>query len=528
MSADMLRRWFTGAFVLLACAGAALQAQQPDSATVSGTVTNSVTGEPILRAHVALRGPAGRNGQNFAVLSDADGKFTMTPVPPGTYTLVGERIGFLSFGIGGVTVAAGDLKTDFKLKLTPTGAVSGRVLDSQGEPVQGAIVRVESSAGSQTANTDEQGRYRVFGLRPGKYRVQAKPERQGFGVEVRTDGSKDVHHAATYYSDALTRAGARLVDVTPAGELAGIDIRLAVTPVISISGRVSGLGAKQRATVEVTSAGDREDGPPAVVRADGTFLVSPVDPGKYYVVAWSGSGVNPLRSAPLEVEVAGTDIEHLELELIPAFDIAGKVVFDDPASRTPPQNAGRPTAGQGPSRVPLTRQLMLQGLPGITGTNLTAPLEDDDSFSLKKVSPGRFHVIFPWGFVRAVRVGDTETEGSILNLRGGASGPVTIYVGTLMAQISGTVTDSNGPAADARVILMSDRSEAPNIRVANTKPDGTYTFGDVPPGKYQIACVERDFYPNPTLDSALDDYAEVAQAVELRSGDKITKDLRRK
>ena len=77
-----------------------------------------------------------------------------------------------------VTLAAGDRKEDLKLKLTPTGAITGRILDAEGEPIPGADVRAEGPRGSYQASSDEQGRYRIGGLNPGKYRIRAAPKRQ--------------------------------------------------------------------------------------------------------------------------------------------------------------------------------------------------------------------------------------------------------------------------------------------------------------------------------------------------------------
>jgi hypothetical protein len=61
------------------------------------------------------------------------------------------------------------------------------------------------------------------------------------------------------------------------------------------------------------------------------------------------------------------------------------------------------------------------------------------------------------------------------------------------------------------------------------KADGTYSFVALPPGKYTLAATDADFNPNryePGL--ALEDYEDVAESIDLRPGDKITKDLKRK
>lgn len=69
--------------------------------------------------------------------------------------------------------------------LEPGASASGRVFDRDHEPVAGATVRAipdrtagrALKKGAIVATTDEQGRYQVFGLSPGKLRVWARHER---------------------------------------------------------------------------------------------------------------------------------------------------------------------------------------------------------------------------------------------------------------------------------------------------------------------------------------------------------------
>ncbi len=57
----------------------------------------------------------------------------------------------------------------------PTGAIEGTVTDPQGSIVQGAAVAVRNAAtnSTRTANTDDNGRYRVSQLAPGTYEIKA-------------------------------------------------------------------------------------------------------------------------------------------------------------------------------------------------------------------------------------------------------------------------------------------------------------------------------------------------------------------
>ena len=532
--------------LLVLCASLPAQLVLPGAApaSVSGVVTNSLTGEPVLRAHVVLHsytvGPDGVP-QTYGALTNQEGKFTITQLPPGRYVASADRAGFvmlpktvsaLNFNF---PLAAGDKKEDLNLILTPAGAIIGRVLDAAGEPVANALVQAEGNEGGETAATDEQGRYRIGGLRPGKYRLHASPRPSQFSSEVRTDGSEDLHYSSTYYPDSLARASARRLDVGPAAELSGIDIRLVRTGILSVSGKVSGMpGGVTPTGIEMTREGENGyGGPQSTVKPDGSFTISPMDPGKYTLaaVSYGRSPLHNLRSAPVEIEVAGTNLEHIELRMIPPFEVPGQVRFDDERARLPQQRPARQS--QPPAAQPAVppRQIHLKAVLGFQGDALAAEIGADDSFTLENVLPGRFHVLLSWGpaYVRSVRIGSTETEGDILDVCNGPAGPVTIAVSSLMCQISGTVYDSNGPAANIRVVLVPEAGGGRGLQSTPVKADGTYSFVALPPGKYTLAATDADFNPNRyERGVALEDYEDVAESIDLRPGDKITKDLKRK
>src|SRR5581483_11553554 len=197
---------------LAACVVAAAQTPADRTASVQGIITNSMTGEPLLRAHISLRlmptGPQQANTQKrFGALTTAEGKFSITGIDPGRYMVALDKVGYvalLSPSEGQINLVAGEKKEDLKLKLIPTGAITGRVLTADGEPVENAIVSVDFSTGQgSTGHTDEKGQYRIGGLAPGRYRVRATLETLPVPAEIRTDGTKEVHYAATYYPSAL-------------------------------------------------------------------------------------------------------------------------------------------------------------------------------------------------------------------------------------------------------------------------------------------------------------------------------------
>src|SRR5437773_1658737 len=165
------------------------EAAPPPAGLIAGRVLAADSGRPVKRARVfatATELPGGR-----AMLTDENGVFDLTELPAGRYTLTVSKSGFISLSYGqrrplqaGTPLQLGDgqqLKgVDFQL---PRGsAIAGRVLDEDGDAMPGVAVRVMryqyqqgerrlTPAGS--AQTDDRGQYRVWGLMPGDYYVSA-------------------------------------------------------------------------------------------------------------------------------------------------------------------------------------------------------------------------------------------------------------------------------------------------------------------------------------------------------------------
>jgi hypothetical protein len=78
---------------------------------LGGTVTNALTGGPILGATVTANG--------YAATTDAGGHYTITDVPPGTYTVTASATGYESASQHTITVVAGEYTTvNFALRVT--------------------------------------------------------------------------------------------------------------------------------------------------------------------------------------------------------------------------------------------------------------------------------------------------------------------------------------------------------------------------------------------------------------------------
>ena len=505
-------------------------------ASLSGAVTNSVTGSPVLRAHVSINLNSDGSEQQYGAITNGEGQFTMAQLPPGRYTVSVDRAGFVmprnpaGTSFTEVKLSPGDKKENFKLTLVPTGAISGRVFDAAGEPIQGVRVTAESGNGEGGA-TDDNGQFRIGGLQPGKYRIKAAPQTMPLPPETRTDGTTDVNYSPTYYPGSLAEKQAARVEVQAAAELTGIDIRLVRTPIVSVSGRVSGLppGARN-VSIDVqrhSGMGDSSQSG-SIVKPDGTFAIWRLDPGKYTLVAaiWGQYGQNRLQSAPVEIEVAGVNLEHIDMRMIPPFDLPVQIHFEDDQARQVPQPPAQP--GQPPRPAPI-RRVSLEPLIGAQMPRLTADIEAGDSATLEKVQPGLYHLAISWrpAYVKSIRIGSVESEGDTLDVRNGPVGPVTLLVSSNACEVSGTVSDSQAPAQGVQVALVrSMESGRPDFHMVSTAADGTYKFGGVPPGKYKLLIVEDNALSIILRGQSTEDDEDTVESLDLHAGDKITKDLK--
>ena len=496
------------------------------TAAVDGIATNSLTGAPLPRVHVTLRDPGDAAARPYGALTTEDGKFSIQSIKPGTYVVTGSRMGFAMARGARLTLRlkAEDRNGDLRLQLTPTGAISGRVMDAEGEPLEGASVTVDGSSVRNEFTTDQDGHFRIGGLAPGKYRVRTRHESFYTPIisvrpEIRADGSVEVHNATTYYPGVLTAKQAGKVEVKPGEETSDIDIRLVGVPFVRVSGKALGMrpGAKQPfADVRMPDSCC----PGVQLNSEGRFEIWGLDPGKYTVSArWEGTeGVETkmgrlVLTAPVAFEVAGSNVDNLELRVVPDSDIAGRLVFETPDGTHPVAD----------------RKIVL-------GPEASAAVDADDTFQLKKISAGRYVVRLSWDtvYVKSMQLGSQSIDGSVLDLSNGSgSAALTLLLSPARGSVSGTVRDDKGNPAAARVVLARDEDAGGfPARYASTQKDGVYSFPNLPPGNYKLVAVSEDdadlIAPRPGgSEPDLSDYEDTMESVEIRGVEKVSKDLKR-
>ena len=291
-------------------------AQAPETkAAISGSVVRATTGEPIVRATITLThvsgpgnglaprgganagGPAagarGRGGQpqqqslNVTATTDDQGRFQFKDLEAGSYRIVAARNGFArqeygqrSFNRPGtvLNVGAGQTINDVAFKLIPAGTISGRVMDSNGEPLVGVTIQALRSTYDATgkralqpaasARTNDLGEYRLYWINPGRYFVNANSARSFidlinsgasqaasqaqspqaaqaasqaatlFGPASNPNEVTDTGFGLTFYPGTTDASRAIAVDLPSGGELRAIDFTLVRTQRVKLSGRV--------------------------------------------------------------------------------------------------------------------------------------------------------------------------------------------------------------------------------------------------------------------------------------------------
>lgn len=501
--------------------------------SLGGRVTAAQSGEPVAGALVRLYGPT-----QLAACTLDDGRFEFDDLRPGPYRVVVSRAGFLEQTYGAkrpglhlpgrfIRVRSGAPVFDVDVTLSREGVVSGQVTDDAGAPVPDVAVyvgRVAFVRGSRrlAANTyrpaksDDEGRYRVHGLTPGRYFVWAVPAASSLDVPV--VGPRPEASLTTYYPDTTESAASTPLELGPGEHRSAIDIRLQRGRWAAVSGVLSGVNevASGQATISVMRHTVGLDGASthaishSRTGADGSFRFDSIPPGSYVLLAYrSRDGHTLLARMPLIVE--GADIEGLLLRA-GSSRIHGRLVFDEPL----PEQA--------------LEQFAVLMAPEIGDPVLPSPLVSPGGQFEAETLPGRYRLrVGPrdrrWWVRRITSGGDDVTDAGVV-LVDGRTTEVVVEIGSRPSRLVGRVLDRLGQVSSPGMAFVfpvdPDLWLLPRSRyvvAVPAGPEGIFTVQGLPPGEYLVAAIEDPIElfaggVNPELLAALRPRATAVRLVE--------------
>src|SRR6266566_1754951 len=238
------------------------QDQPAEEASLSGTITDSVTGATLDKVQV-LAESSDDHLPPASTTTDEKGNFTLVHLHPGEYRMKAVRNGYLQTYYGArradskgimLTLGPGLEQKGLQLKLLPFAVVAGSVRDPEGEPLADARVALiavsyrngirQLRATGQYATTDDLGQYRIPYVRPGHYYVRAGPRQPD-------DWRTPVNHSPketpapeclvpTFHPAAREVAVARKIEVAAGDRFTGADVTVLRSRPFRVRVRIEG------------------------------------------------------------------------------------------------------------------------------------------------------------------------------------------------------------------------------------------------------------------------------------------------
>ena len=520
---------------------------QPGMARIEGNIVRADNGSPVAGATVELQ-PAGQHPpdtNSYEATTDFQGRFSFPAVTPSDYRLVASTYaaGYVITAWGKnsanprgapISVKAGQRLNDVRIAMTPTGSITGRVIDGDGEPVPRAQVLALRTAFRdgkkvlklvQSVPANDLGEYRLFWLPPGNYYVSAKPETPGRrastsivilpGVETTYELSTDPTivrrplegggmaedvYVPVYYSGAIDPRNARTLEVRPGQNLGGVQIdvsfgrlpgrHLRGTVINAMTGRPA---PYTRITVVSPNSSDMSFVPNAQTDASGRFDVAGVAPGKYFLSA-TPFMPNPNRAGALNldrnaapafmpIEVGESDVEDLRITVGPFINLTGRIVLE----------------GRGPddpdlARLRLTNNRETAAGPSIRiGLPVSQPQQVSGTIS-SVLGPGQYEFTIAGltqnMYVKSLRLGSIDLLAGPIVLNSQPQGQVEALIGMDAGSVSGTALNvKRDRVTGATVVLVPNaprRERRDLYRVATSDASGNFQFQGVEPGSYRV------------------------------------------
>jgi hypothetical protein len=489
---------------------APLSQQQPPRDT-----SLSTSGTAIVRGHVIAGDTGAPIPEAFIILSSDDdhpssythtderGQFEIRSVVPGVYHLQvlppEYRSRYLGRVFGGedvwghgraIEIAAGEVRDGIDVVLPASAAVSGRVLDEAGEPLARVSVRAirvlanggrSDPVGNGTLQTDDLGRFRLFGLPEGDYLLEATPE----PIYMRAKDSSSPAFVATFYPSVPSSDGAVKIRVKAGQDADGFDILLVRTKTFRVSGTV--LDPDGQPWRNAMAGLTRFQGGGEELRVDsaGRFAIAGLVPGTYQIsVRPPADGRNGYGTT--RFTVADANVENLVVLTSPAVDVRGRVVLDGGT----PSNLSKFSV----EVTQIDPDGQFQWIP------MRVSVNPDGSFLMPKLhgpSVVRARPPDDW-HLKAVLLDGEDITDRPTEFRARDSEHLQVVLTNRGATIDGTVSDDRGDVVSDCVVLLFPANRA-DWKELSSRSDqrspgrgSRFRFDGLRAGRYLLAAVPFD------------------------------------
>lgn len=549
---------------------------------IRGRVVSADTGAPVRRAQIRLSGnEVGARG----ALSDAEGRYEFRDLPAGRFTLTAQKPGYMTVQYGqtrpfesGKAIELADAQVVEKAEIAmPRGSViAGRIVDEFGEPVADAMVSAMRSVWSngkrrlqqtgRSAQTNDLGQYRLFGLAPGEYYVSATFRGGDMAmVEMAmvasmsggggpSGSSPNSGYAPTYFPGTTNGGDAQRIALAVGQEAQGTDFALLPVKLAKITGTVINSEGKpaegSMINAVARTGGDVAFGPGTSARADknGNFTINNVAPGDYTLqtravqIMTSGDGgmmtftmtrvVGPdggpgsePESGSLPITVAGEDISNVVIITTKGATATGHLTYEGGVK---PTNAGN---------VRIMAMPVDSGDGPVISGGGSGSVKADNSFELKGLTGTRtFRALgLPQGWTtKSIKLNGQDITDTGVEFKGSeAVTGLEVVLTSKSTQVDGTVRDASGNSVkDYTVVMFSDDPQkwtVPQGRyISGVRPDtdGRFQVKNLPPGSYYAVAVDyiaQGEWGDPEL---LEKLKDKATRVTLDEGEVKTLDLK--
>ena len=512
---------------------------------IRGRVVASDNGAPVRRAQVRVSGP---DIASKTAMTDGEGRYAFGDLPASRFTLAATKSGYVSVQYGqtrpfesGKPIELAEAQALDKADISmPRGSViSGRVLDEFGDPVADADVTALRSSWSngrrrlqstgRITQTNDLGQYRLFGLPPGDYYVNATLRGgdamimdlalAAGGTPGPTGSSPRSGYAPTFFPGTTVPSDAQKITLAAGQEAQGTEFALAAVRLAKVSGVVINSEGKPVEGSMVSALPRNPEGAVMLgmgqnsARTDknGNFTLNGVVPGEYTLqtramtimtssggggdnmmfavrIGGPGAGGGDAEFGSVPLNVTGEDVGNLVVMTTKGTTATGRVTFE-----------GGAKPNETPSLRVTTFPADSQG--GMVGRGTSQAIKPDGSFEVKGLAGPL--IVRPTGLptgwtMKSVKLNGADVTDNGIDFKPGqAIEGLEVVLTSAISRASGTVTASSGtPVKDYTVVFFSDDPQhwtAPQTRwVIGTRPDqeGKFQIRDLPPGGYYAIAVD--------------------------------------